>query len=85
MLTKKEITNSNEENLSGILLDSKLNVKIHISFLCRKAGQEINTLVMLKNHFTSNQRNLPLKSVITSHFTYCPLIRMFKSCYINML
>ena len=79
MLNNNKITSSNEEKLSGIFLDSKQNFESHIVSLCRKAGQKISALAMLKNYLTSDQGNLLLNSVIKSQFTYCPLIWMFTS------
>ena len=83
MLNNKKITSSNEEKLLGIFLDSKLNFESHIGSLCRKAGQKRSALARLKNYLTSDQRNLLLNSVIKSQFTYCPLIWMFTSRYLN--
>ena len=83
MLNNNKITSSNEEKLLGIFLDSKLNFESHITSLCRKAGQKINALARLKNYLTLDQRNLLLNSVIKSQFTYCPLIWMFTSHYLN--
>ena len=76
MLINNEITTSNEEKLL-----SKLIFESHIGSLCRKADQKINA--RLKNYLTSDQRNLLLNSVIKSQFTYCPLIWMFMSRYLN--
>ena len=83
MLNDNEISSSNEEKLLGIFLDNKPNFESHIGSLCRKAGKKINTLARLKNYLKSDQRNLLLNSFITSSFTYCPLIWMFMSCYLN--
>ena len=85
ILNNYKITSSNEEKLLGIFLDSKLNFESHIGSgsLCRKAGQKISALARLKNYLTSDQRNLLLNSVIKSQFTYCPLIWMFTSRYLN--
>ena len=83
MLNNSKITSSNEEKLLGIFLDSKLNFESHRGSLCRKAGRNTNALARLKNYLTSNQRNLQLNSVIKSQFTYCPLICMFTSRYLN--
>ena len=83
MLNNSTITSSNEEKLLGIFPDSKLNFESHIASLCRKAGQKINTSARLKNYFKSDQRNFILNSVIKSQFTYCPLIWMFTSRYLN--
>ena len=84
MLNYSKVTSSNEEKLLGIFLDSKLNFESHIaSSLCRKADQKISALARLKNYLTSDQRNLLLNSVIKSQFTYCSLIWMFTSRYLN--
>ena len=83
MLNNNKITSSNEEKLLGIFLDSKLNFESHIGSLCRKAVQKISALSRLKNYLISDQRNLLLNSVIKSQFTYCPLIWMFTSRYLN--
>ena len=53
LLNNSKITNSHEEKLLGIFLDSKLNFKSHIGSLCRKASQKINVLARLKNYVTS--------------------------------
>ena len=39
MLNNNEITSSNEEKISVILSDSKLNFESHVTSLFRKAGQ----------------------------------------------
>ena len=83
MLNNNKITSSNEEKLLGIFLDRKLNFESHIGSLCRKAGHKISALAKLKNYLTSDQRNLLLNSVMKSQFTYCPLIWMFTSRYLN--
>ena len=83
MLNNSKITSSNEEKLLGIFLESKLKFESHIASLCKKAGQKINALARLKNYLTSDQRILLLNSVIPSQFTYCPLMRMFTSRYLN--
>ena len=83
ILNNNKITSSNEEKLLGIFLESKLNFESHIGSLCRKAGQKISALARLKNYLPSDQTNLLLNSVIKSQFTYCPLIWMFMSRYLN--
>ena len=55
----------------------------HIGSLCRKAGQKINAFARLKNYLASDQKNLLLNFVIKSQLTYCALVWMFKSRYLN--
>ena len=83
MLNNSKVTSSNEEKLLGIFLDRKLNFESHITSLYRKAGQKVNALARLKNYLKLDQRNLLLNSVIKSQVTYCPLIGMFTSHYLN--
>ena len=83
MLNNNKIACSNEEKLLSIFLESKLNFESHIGSLCRKAGQKISALARLNNYLPSDQTNLLLNSVINSQFTYCPLIWMFTSRYLN--
>ena len=87
ILNNNKITSSNEKKLLGILLDSKKKsyrlFENHIGSLCRKADQKISALARLKNYLTSDQRNLLLNSIIKSQFTYCPLIWMYRSRYLN--
>ena len=63
MLNNNKFTNSNEDKLLGIRLDNKLNF---IKFSLQKSRPKINTMTRLKNYLTSDQRNLPLNSVIKS-------------------
>ena len=78
-----EIASSNEEKLLGILLDSKLNFESHIIFLCKKAGQKLSALAIINHYLTPDHKSLLLNSVVKSQFSYCPLIWMFTSRYLN--
>ena len=83
ILNNNEIACSNEERLLGILLDSKLNFESHIISLCKKAGQKLSALAIINHYLTPHQKLLLLNSVIKSQFSYCPLIWMFTSRYLN--
>ena len=83
MVDNNKITSSNDEKLLGIFLDSKLIFESHIESFCKKADQKLNALASLKNYLTSDQRQLLLHSVIKPQFTYCLLIWMFTSRYLN--
>ena len=82
-LNNNEIASSNEEKRLGILLDRKLNCDSHITFLCKKAGQKLSALARISHYFTQVQKLLLLNSVVKSQFSYCPLIWMFTSRYLN--
>ena len=83
ILNNNEIASSNEEKLLGILLDSKLNFDSHITSLCKKAGQKLSALARINHYLTQDQKLLLLNSVVKSQFSYCPLIWMFTSRYLN--
>ena len=83
ILNNNEIASSNEEKLLGILLDSKLNFDSHITSLCKKAGQKLSALARINHYLTQDQKLLLLNSVVNSQFSYCPLIWMFTSHYLN--
>ena len=83
ILNNNEIASSNEEKLFGILLASKLNFDSHITSLCKKAGQKLSALARISHYLTQDQKLLLLNSVVKSQFSYCPLIWMFTSRYLN--
>ena len=66
------------EKLFGILLDSKLNFNSQITSLCKKAGQKLSA-----HYLTEDKKLLLLNSVAKFQFSYCPLIWMFTSRYLN--
>ena len=67
----------------GVKVDHELNFNEHVSSLCKKASQELNGLSRIASCTTFDQRRLILNSVITSHFSYCPIVRMFHSRKLN--
>ena len=83
IFNNNDIGCSNEEKLLDILLDSKLNIDSHITSLCKKAGQKRSSLARINHYLTPDQKMLLLNSVVKSQFSYCPLILMFTSRYLN--
>ena len=83
ILNNNDIANSNEEKLLGILLKNKLNFDSHITSLCKKASQRLSALARTIHYFTPDQNSLLLNSVVKPQFSYCPLIWMFTSRYLN--
>ena len=83
ILNSNGIASSNEENLLGILLDSKLNFHSHSTILCKKAGQKLSGLAKINQYLTPVQKFLLLNSAVKFQFSYCPLIWTFTSRYLN--
>ena len=73
----------NEEKLLGILLGSKLDFDSHITSLCKKARQKRCGLARINHYLTPDQKLLLLNSVVKSQFSYCLLIWVFTSRYLN--
>ena len=83
LLSNNESSSSIEEKLLGFLLDSKLNFDFHIRSLCKKAGQKLSALVRINHFLAQDQKLLLLNFAVKSQFSYCPLIWMFTSRYLN--
>ena len=77
------ISNSISQKLLGIVFDSKLNFKAHVSNLCTIASQKLHALSRISNYMTLQQRKIIMKSFILSQFGYCPLVWMFHSRKLN--
>ena len=63
--------------LFGVLLDSELNFSEHISFVCKKASQQIGVLRCLRKLIPNHAKLLLYKAAILPHLTYCSTIWHF--------
>ena len=68
------MTSSSSEELLGILIDSELTFRDHITRLCSKANQKLSALARVSKYMTLQKRRLLMSSYITSQFNYCPLV-----------
>ena len=78
-----DISNSLDEELLGITVDSKLNFKAHVSELCTIASQKLHALSRISNFMDFEQRRIIMYSFILSQFGYCLLVWMFHSRTLN--
>ena len=62
-----------------ILIDDKLNFKIHITSICRFAANQLNALIRLKRFLNFEAKKVLVNSYFYSNFNYCPLVWMFSS------
>ena len=83
ILNNNEIASSNKEKLLGIHLDNKLNFDSGITSLCKKAGKKLRALGRANHYPTPNQEILLLNSVVKFQISYCPLISIITSKYLN--
>ena len=79
----KMISNSKNEKLLGIIIDSALNFDTRVNNLCKKANQKFHALARLSIYIDKDKLRLIMKAFITSQFSYCPLVWMFHSRGLN--
>ena len=79
-LTNILLTNDNQTiksvpsvDLLGIHLDDKLNFNLHISNICRSAGNQLTALIWL-SYLNFNAKRVLINSYIISNFNYCALV-----------
>ena len=73
----KTILSSNEIDLLGITIDTKLSFDSHITKICRKASRQLNALKRLGCYIPLDTRKILTNSFIISNFNYCPLVWYF--------
>ena len=71
------IVYENENELLGIILDSRFSFEGHIKNLCTKVGQELNALTRVAPYMCLEKTKTVMKAFVTSQFGYCPLVWMF--------
>ena len=75
----KEINNSREIKLLGIVIDNQLKFKKHIENLCKKASFKLHALRRISKFLTVEKARILANAFINSQFNYTPLIWMFAS------
>ena len=78
-----KIHKSSCEKLLGIKIDNKLSFNQHVTELCSKASQKLQTLSRISHFMNVNQRKVIMRAFIHSQFGYCPLVWMFHSRKLN--
>ena len=73
------LENSKKEVVLGITIDNKLTFDSHIKSISRKAGQKLNALSRTPTYLEANEKELLLRSMVKSQFSYCPLVWIFCS------
>ena len=72
--SEKTILSSNEIDLLGITIDTKLSFDSHIAKICRKASRQLNALKRLGFYIPLDTRKIVANSFIISNCNYCPLV-----------
>ena len=71
------------EKLLGIKIDNKLTFEEHVEGLRKKASQKVSALARISSLMRLEQRKHITNSLITSHFSYCPLLWMLHNRRLN--
>ena len=77
------LSNRKYEKLLEVKIGHELNFNEHVSSVCKKASQKLNTLSRIASCMTTGQRRLIFNSFITSCFSYCPTVWLFHSRKLN--
>ena len=68
-----------------MIIDNKLNLKIYVDSLCKKASQKIWVFARLSKYLNDAQKGLIVKSPIRSQFSYCLIVWIFWSRKTNIM
>ena len=63
----------------GVHIDDKLDFNLHITKICRSAGNQLHALIRLWMFLNFEEKKTLLNSYFYSNFNYCPLVWMFSS------
>ena len=77
--SRKTILSSNEIDLLGITIDTKLSFDSHITKICCKASRQLNALKRLSCYIPLDTRKILANSFIISNFNYCSLVWYFST------
>lgn len=55
----------------GVVIDSNLDFKDNVDYVCKKTAKKVGVLARLANILTVNARTSIYKSIIAPHFDYC--------------
>ena len=75
----KTILSSNEIDLLGVTIDTKLTFDSHITKIYRKASRQLNALKCLGFYIPLDTRKILASSFIIFNFNYCPLVWYFST------
>ena len=73
----KDIMASDNLELLGVIIDCGLNFNLHITNVCKKAGQRIGVIMRLPNLIPTEAKLHLFKAAILPHLTYCHLVWHF--------
>ena len=67
---------SPSEKLLGITLDSELKFEERMNKICNIVNKKLNALLRIGSHMSLDKRNMFLRVLIKSQFSYCLVIAL---------
>ena len=74
-----EVTSESRVKLLGIHMDNRLSFDYHVKQLCKKTSKKLYALHIIFKDVETSKRRVLVNVFITSQFSYCSLIWMFRS------
>ena len=78
-----QIENIQNENLLGIIINSKLSFDKHIQQICSRASAKLKALARIAPFMNITKRKILMNAFFNAQFSYCPLTWMFHSRKLN--
>ena len=69
-----KVTSDSRVKLLGIHKDNRLNFDYHVTQLCKKTSKKLHALARIFKYVETSKRRFHVNYLITSEFSYCPLI-----------
>ena len=74
-----EVTSESRIKLLGIHMDNRLSFDYHVKQLCKKTSKKLYALHRIFKDVETSKWRVLVNAFITSQFSYCSLIWMFRS------
>ena len=78
-INQEVINSENSVKLLGIEIDNKLSFENHISYLVKKASNQLNAISRIQKFMGFKEKEILLNSFVHSNFNYCSLVWHFCS------
>ena len=76
-----QVTSEKSIKLLGINIDNKTSFDEHVSLLCKKASNQLNTISRLQRYLGFKEKKVFINSFVSTNLNYCSLIWRF--CWDN--
>ena len=69
-----QVTSEKSVKLLGINIDNKLSFDEHVSSLCKKASNQLDTKSRLHRYLRFKEKVVLINGFIYAHFNYCTMV-----------